>query len=317
MPDDSTGKTELSAQVNLSWLLHLLSAGVSYRIGEGLNIDLRIIGIRLPFFRKKEDIQSETYDTPLTYEITDTVPEPEDIHSETDDEQLSDLLHENSELSDLPAEEPDLSESFENNTADNEKTDEDEPEPMLGEQPPKKSRIISLLEKIQQIPQKIAELIQLLLMIPEKVMDMIWIILEAPDKVTALFEQIGKKLEKPLQLKRFAEKAGAKDVLIDVLDYLKYLLMHYKPRKVCGHVRIGLGDPALSAEATGLIYLILPAQADKFEVQTDFYEYAFETDIICSGHIRAAHLVRVGIRALRNRRLWRLIKLFRKRNQHH
>ena len=43
---------DLAAGVHVSWLLHILSAAVSFESGEGLSIAIRIFGIRLPLFQK-------------------------------------------------------------------------------------------------------------------------------------------------------------------------------------------------------------------------------------------------------------------------
>ena len=90
------------------------------------------------------------------------------------------------------------------------------------------------------------------------------------------------------------------------------LLRHYRPREISGRLHFGTGDPAVTGQLTGLIYLLLPARA-QLSVEPEFTEAVFEADLEFSGHIRAVHAARTAYHLFRNKRLKRLIKRLRKK----
>ena len=52
-----------------------------------------------------------------------------------------------------------------------------------------------------------------------------------------------------------------KENLRTLYGYLRDLWKHYCPRRISGYLHFGTGDPALTGQLTGIIYLVLPAQA--------------------------------------------------------
>jgi hypothetical protein len=128
---------------------------------------------------------------------------------------------------------------------------------------------------------------------------------ELPGKISRMLEQPGRFMD-------LLERYEARALFGDLSGYGKKLLRHYKPRRIRGYLRFGTGDPAQSAQLTGLLYLLLPARADRFTIETEFYEPAFETDLICEGHLRMYHLLCILWSAWKNRRLRRAIRFVRK-----
>ena len=124
-----------------------------------------------------------------------------------------------------------------------------------------------------------------------------------------LAERIGELLRKPGELLEFAEKYEAAEVLKNVTSQIKYVIHHYGPRSISGYLHFGTGDPASAGQLTGVLYLILPARADRFEVRPEFNEPVLETEMICSGHIRMCHLLRAGWQLFFDKKLRRLIKI--------
>lgn len=134
-----------------------------------------------------------------------------------------------------------------------------------------------------------------------------------PGQIRQLRERLCRLAAKPGELLEFAQKYEVRAILGDALVYLKRLLKHSMPRRLRGWIRFGTGDPALTGELTGVLYLILPVRASEFSVEPDFTEKLFETELDAAGHIRACHLVYVLIRMICDRRVRRLIRAYRKR----
>ena len=109
------------------------------------------------------------------------------------------------------------------------------------------------------------------------------------------------------------EEYEAKELAGVIWKELMHLLKCFGPRKMEGYLRFGTGDPALTGKLTGLIYMMLPAGADKFSVEPDFAEQVFETDVKISGHVRACHAAAAAWRLFRNKKLRRLIAKVRKK----
>ncbi len=155
-------------------------------------------------------------------------------------------------------------------------------------------RLFSVLKKLWGLVEKVGEL-------PQKIGDLF-------EKAGEMSEKIGEFAQKPGQLLELAERLEAREVLRDVFGYLTYLLRHYAPRSIRGFLKFGTGDPSVTGQLTGLIYLILPARADHFTVQPEFGDAVLETEISCKGHIRAVHLIRVLWWGFRNKKLRRIIR---------
>ena len=90
--------------------------------------------------------------------------------------------------------------------------------------------------------------------------------------------------------------------------YLFYLFRHIRPRRVSGSLRFGLGDPALTGQLTGILYLLLPAGCSGLELLPDFGASRLEGQVECKGHIRLCHVAYLGWKVFRDKELRRLIQ---------
>ena len=104
-------------------------------------------------------------------------------------------------------------------------------------------------------------------------------------------------------------------MLKDVIGYLKYILKHCSPRSVKGYLHFGTGDPAVTAQLTGLLYLVLPAKADKFLLTPDFNEAIIEADFTMKGHVRVCHFLQILWLGFRNKKLRRIIRYGKKKHR--
>ncbi len=114
--------------------------------------------------------------------------------------------------------------------------------------------------------------------------------------------------EKPSAFFRMIEEYEIKEILGSLYGEALYLLSHYKPRRIRGYLRFGVGNPALTGYLTGFVYLLLPARADQFSVMPDFYETVFETEMIFTGYIRSVHLGRTAWHVFRDKKVRRIFQ---------
>jgi len=111
-------------------------------------------------------------------------------------------------------------------------------------------------------------------------------------------------------LKEDPTKALFKNVWGSVI----YLLKHYGPHKIKGFIEYGLKDPALTGQLTGVLYVILPAALNEFDLRPEFNT---ETTLIrgeadMKGHIRICHILYVGLKLLFDKNLKHVLKRMKK-----
>lgn len=87
-----------------------------------------------------------------------------------------------------------------------------------------------------------------------------------------------------------------------------YLWKHLHPQKVEGELHYGFGDPALTGQATGIFYLLLPLSCDKIRLLPDFENTVFEGTLEMRGHIRICHLGNIGWKIFRDKEFRNLLK---------
>lgn len=166
-------------------------------------------------------------------------------------------------------------------------------------------KVAGIFRKLKQIAERVLQ----------KFKNIYELCVSLAEKAEHLSEKLKKLLQKPEQLLSLIQEYEVREIMSHLFGHLKYLLCHYGLRRIEGYLKFGTADPALTGQLTGLIYLLLPAKADRFTLTPDFYEACFETEIIFSGHIRSCHMLRVAWGAFRDRKLRRLIRKLRKRGE--
>lgn len=334
----------LQGEIRISWFLRAVCAAVSVGIGEKLSLEVRLFGVRLPFGkgdsgrggtggRKKRSARKSSGNATARKgtETGRNKPESErsagepDTQGETGHEKTAMKTAEGAEKSDRPPAEY---------------TEESEPTGHTGEMDrkftgdtkkdadavPESEEIESEHDRTEKkaaeghrIFRKAAGIFRRLKQVAERVRQIFKSIYELyvslPEKAEHLSEKLKKLLRKPEQLLSFIQEYEVREIMNHLFGYLKYLLRHYGLRRIEGYLKFGTGDPALTGQLTGLIYLLLPAKADRFTLTPDFYEACFETEIIFSGHIRSCHMLRAAWGAFRDKKLRRLIRKLRKRGE--
>lgn len=188
------------------------------------------------------------------------------------------------------------------------------------EEPPKDKKTIaekiaSAFDKCGPILRRFCglagKIISFIFSIPERILDIwgkLWDIADAGESFVDKI--VSKKEELSRMAKPFLTDAS-KALYKRVIAHLLYLWKHYKPRRIQGWMKYGTGAPDVTGQLTGVLYMILPARADKFELIPEFTDKVFETDILIKGHIRTCHLIRVVFLLWRDKQLMRLIRRIR------
>lgn len=259
-----------------SWLLHIVSASLSVDSEKGRRIALRLFGIRLPLFRTKDEREDdEREDGARKYSGREIAEEKRDKTQEK------------------------VTESGTQND-----TEQNEAEPEQAKR--------NILQKIwfqcRRICGKISQIIRRLI----QAVRVFWrALVSLKQRVARFGQKVVVLLRKPGELREFIEEFELREVFGGLVGHLLFLIGHYKPRRIRGYLRFGTDDPSVTGQLTGLIYLMLPARAERYSVEPQFNETVFETETVCSGHIRALHVLRVFWRAFRDKKLRRLINKLR------
>ena len=144
--------------------------------------------------------------------------------------------------------------------------------------------------------------------LPERMLDLAeWFQNLASDRETAMERMAGRIKQIKTQTEIFLEPASI-ELYKKIRHQIKRLLHHYGPRHIRGWLRFGTGSPDQTGMVTGLLYMILPARADEFELQPEFTEMVLETDIAMKGRIRVCHILWTAAVLWRDRQLRTLIR---------
>ncbi len=281
-----------------SWLLHIVSASVSADSSGDRTIRLRLFGIRLPLFgagasstrnrsrKRKERGAARREETEIREsERAEESPRESREHGRKESGQRIRQGEEQPEDS---------------------VTQEREEQKEQERARPRRNILQKIWFSCRNICDKIRQMTEGVRRVRQK-------LLSLRERAAQLWQKGIALWRKPGELLEFLEEYEMREAFGAVAGHLLFLLGHYKPRRIEGYLRFGTGDPAATGQLTGLIYLLLPAGADRFEVLPEFNETRFETDLVCSGHIRALHALRVLVRGFRDRKLRRLINKLRKR----
>lgn len=112
---------------------------------------------------------------------------------------------------------------------------------------------------------------------------------------------INKAISYPKKLKDFLLEEENKAGFAIIIETIKDLLKHIKPKKVEGELIFGLDDPCTTGQVLGAISIIYAYIAPKrFFVIPDFETARLEGSIFARGRIRTFTVLRIAIRLLRD-----------------
>ena len=177
---------------------------------------------------------------------------------------------------------------------------------------PKEKILARILEMIQMLPYKIRAFCATIKSNVERIRELGKHMKRMGERIWSRLRQAAEIPEKIQQLLDFVEDYHLKELFTEGKAELNGLWRHYRPHKATGYLQFGTGDPALTGELTGVLYLLLPAFSE-VQIEPDFNDPMLQTELELSGHIRACHLVATAWRLFRNKKLRRLITKIRKK----
>lgn len=293
-------ETVMKGQIRLTWLLHLISARLSYDVRvQERQIEICILGISLEKFkaiqsrRREKKLQKQR--AKLQTELKTEQPQKKNISLEKVDTEEKKLLQE------VRLEDRARSES---KTA-----------PETGSIAAERTvihtfwtKLTGIYERIKTIPTKLTALIDRILQLAGSAVKLIEGIAAG---TVNLYEKLSAVPEKIDAVQQTLEEYEVKAAAGDLKHELNYIWKHYGLRRAEGYLHFGTGDPALTGQLTGVLYMLLPAKAGKVAVQPEFSEQILEMELTAKGHVRSCHIIPVGWHLLRNKRLVRLFKKIR------
>ena len=176
----------------------------------------------------------------------------------------------------------------------------------------KEKLLARILEMIQMLPYKIRAFCATIKSNVERIRELGKHMKRMGERIWSRLRQAAEIPEKIQQLLDFVEDYHLKELFTEGKAELNGLWRHYRPHKATGYLQFGTGDPALTGELTGVLYLLLPAFSE-VQIEPDFNDPMLQTELELSGHIRACHLAATAWRLFRNKKLRRLIAKIRKK----
>ena len=162
-------------------------------------------------------------------------------------------------------------------------------------EPEKRHRFFNIIEKVRMQIEKIRNRI-----------------LTAKEQAKKTIRSITKSKETLKRYLDFLRSDLSREVYQILKNHLFYLLRHIRPHKIKGYVHYGFGDPALTGEFTGILYLILPAKYEELDLEPDFEDQVCEGEVLALGHIRICHLALTGAKIFFDKKLKIYWKRFRR-----
>ncbi|MBQ0026577.1 MAG: hypothetical protein KBS79_04325 [Lachnospiraceae bacterium] len=229
-----------------SWLLHIINCKAHFNTANGLDGALRFLFIKLKSFGKKEDVSEPAEKVAQPAASPEAAPAPEekvvtDYPEEISEKELDDILKEDTQ--------PESEKTVCDKVEDFQESDS------ANEEPEKKSFKETILEKYNNIKQKL----------------------------TALYE-------KALYYKNQVEDPENQRAARLVLSRTIKLLKHFRPRKLKGRARIGFADPSTTGKILAAYYAVLPP-SEHFRLTGEFNEEVIDGNLWFKGHLRLIHIL--------------------------
>ena len=255
---------EQVVHVKATWLLHLISWRADYENGE-FDSYLRILGIR----KKSKPT-------------------------------LSDLEEETAEMDEEDEEEPDTAVKMEDEEGSEETAKPDEEEKLdvgeyvsktkaADEEKKRSNPFVKFTGFFQKIKQKCIAIKQA---IPR-----------VKAKIAQIMAQVSNIKAQISNIKDMIMDENNKIAFAGVWEELKYLLVHFKFRRIDTELNFALGDPAATGQALGVLAMMPFLYQYNFHIYPDFEadETYVRGTFLIQGRVRLVHLVRSIVRLLRKK----------------
>lgn len=259
---------DVSVRIAVTWLLHLVSFRSVYEEGELTSV-LRILGIR----RKDRKASSE--------------PEDESDDEQTDEDEAMDEAGSPGEAQHMPKKLPEHPKETEPQHTETGSASAAQESPGH----PRESGIARTRARIRGIFQSIRGVFQ-----------------SIRAKLEALKGAASRIKETLCNIKGFLSDENNKIVFPAIWTEVKYLLCHFKFRRIKTDLTFSLGDPALTGQALGALSVLPFLYQYEIQIAPDFVseEAYVKGSFDIKGYARGIHVLKSVIRLIRKKefRIW-------------
>lgn len=125
------------------------------------------------------------------------------------------------------------------------------------------------------------------------------------DKLRTKKDKLNKKINR---IKRFYNLSCTVKTRAYFKKYIKSVMKHILPRKICGYVHYGFEEPYKTGQITGYLSVIPFVYHKHLSIKPDFYNKIIEVNVRMKGRIRVGYLLRIAL----NINVWRTLKALRR-----
>ena len=144
--------------------------------------------------------------------------------------------------------------------------------------------------------------------IPKKVAGSIKQVQRSVRSVSGKTEQIKTQITKYIDFWSLDVTQTAKN---HIWKELKYLIRHYRPRKISGQLLIGFEDPSVTGQVLGILCVLAVFGGNHLKVDGDFQQSVLKGNLEIRGHIRLCHIAKSAVIMLTDKNVRRTIREFR------
>ena len=144
--------------------------------------------------------------------------------------------------------------------------------------------------------------------IPKKVAGSIKQVQRSVRNVSGKTEQIKTQITKYIDFWSLDVTQTAKN---HIWKELKYLIRHYRPRKISGQLLIGFEDPSVTGQVLGILCVLAVFGGNHLKVDGDFQQSVLKGNLEMRGHIRLCHIAKSAVILLTDKNVRRTIREFR------
>ena len=155
--------------------------------------------------------------------------------------------------------------------------------------------------RVKELANKISE-------IPKKVVGSIKQVQRSVRSVSGKTEQIKTQITKYIDFWSLDVTQTAKN---HIWKELKYLIRHYRPRKISGQLLIGFEDPSVTGQVLGILCVLAVFGGNHLKVDGDFQQSVLKGNLEMRGHIRLCHIAKSAVILLTDKNVRRTIREFR------
>lgn len=157
-----------------------------------------------------------------------------------------------------------------------------------------KNRVKEFTNKISEIPKKVAGSVKQMQ--------------RSVRNVSGKIKQIKAQITKYIDFWDLDVTQTAKN---HVWKELKYLIRHYRPRKISGQLLIGFEDPSVTGQVLGILCVLAVFGGNHLKVEGDFQQSVLKGNLEMRGHIRLCHIAKSAVILLTDKNVRRTIREFR------